>query len=701
MKLLGKPGTAAWYVSLATLVAIVALGTWGFYRYDMAFGAPQSLSQNFFDALILFSLETELRHEDADGHFLPWQIHLARVSVVLLYLMVAAAAIGATVRTDFRRWRARSLRGHVIITGLNPGVRALAAHLLKSGRNVILLAPETDDDLSASGAVVFERAAPDEAAFVLAGIGRAAQIIIAGENDAANLDAMAAAEAAVVKSGRSDSVVEVWARISDPPLYQRMAAERRNLAAAPNLRVTLLNEKYLALRKVFNTHPFELAAAVHGAERPHFLCLGFGRMGASTVLHILKSCIYDPITPVMISIIDQDADAAGATFREANPWADDFADITFIEAALTGKGQETAFNTAFAQTPPPTAAFIALGGDEASLAACISLTDFLKRSKRAIPHVFLRQRAAANPLGVQRMTELFGADIAVVRTFGAAQDVWADGDVLRDAGDRLARAIHERFLAEYGANANPATAKPWTALGEQYRNANRAQADHIAAKLRLAECSIGPDATATAPFTLQEVEHLVAIEHRRWMAERLAAGWRLGPRVDRHRTHPNLVPFAALDEDTKAKDRSTVHEIAGHLGALGQGIRRDRRVALRARTGLAELEAIAAAHPGERVVIFSAGLLTEHRKAVRHMLDHDLADFVAIPLCNDGLSLTDALPAEAERDLRDITARARYSLLLDLGPNFDAPADDGAAIIAATDAAATLLADRVPGAELL
>jgi len=615
--------------------------------------------------------------------------------------MVAATTIGATVRTDFRRWRARSLRGHVIITGLNPGVRALAAHLLKSGRNVILLAPETDDDLSAAGAVVFQRSAPDEAAFVLAGVGRAAQIIIASKNDAANLDAMAAAEAAVVKSGRSDSVVEVWARISDPPLYQRMAAERHNLAAAPNLRVTLLNEKYPALRKAFNTHPFELAAAVHGAERPHFLCLGFGRMGASTVLHILKSCIYDPTTPVMITIIDQDADAVGAAFREANPWADDFANIIFIEAALTGKGQETALISAFAQTPPPTAAFIALGDDEASLAACISLTDFLKRSKRAIPHVFLRQRAAANPLGVQRMTELFGADIAVVRTFGAVQDVWADGDVLRDAGDRLARAIHERYLAEYGASANSAAAKPWAVLGEQYRNANRAQADHIAAKLRLAECSIGPDITGEAPFTPPEIEHLAAIEHRRWMVERLAAGWQLGPRVDRRRTHPDLMPYAALDETAKAKDCSTLLEIAGHLGALGQGIRRDRRITLKANANLSDLEALATEHPGERLVIFSGGLLPAHRTAIRHLLDKGLADFVAIPLCHDGLSLTDALPGEAERDLRELSARARYSLLLDLGPSFDAPADDEATLIAATDAAATLLATRVPGVELL
>ena len=75
------------------------------------------------------------------------------------------------------------------------------------------------------------------------------------------------------------------------------------------------------------------------------------------------------------------------------------------------------------------------------------------------------------------------------------------------------------------------------------------------------------------------------------------------------------------------------------------------------------------------------------------MLDQDLANLVAIPLCHDGLSLTDALPGEAKRDFRELTARAHYSLLLALRPNFDASANDAAAIIAATDTAATLLAD--------
>jgi hypothetical protein len=165
MKLLGKPGTAAWYVSLGALAAIVAMGTWGFARYDVAFGAARDLPQNFFDALILFSLETALRHENKPGHYLPWQIHVARTGVLLLYLGVAAAAVGATVRADFRRWRAGALDGHVILTGMNSGIRAMAENLLKSGRKIVVLAPDEDEDLTNAGAVVFVRNPPDEAAF--------------------------------------------------------------------------------------------------------------------------------------------------------------------------------------------------------------------------------------------------------------------------------------------------------------------------------------------------------------------------------------------------------------------------------------------------------------------------------------------------------------------------------------------------------
>lgn len=474
-----------------------------------------------------------------------------------------------------------------------------------------------------------------------------------------------------------------------------MAADRRNLAGATT-RVTLLNEKYLALRKIFNTHPFELAAAVHGAAAPHFLVVGYGRMGASIVQDNLKSCQYDPAKRVSITVIDADAEAADAAFHEAAPWAELYADVAFIQASLTDKGRQPAFSEAFERHPAPTAAFIALGDDAASLSACMALTDFLKGAHRSIPHVFLRQRATANPLGVQRMTDLFGAVVATVRTFGAVQDVWADGDLLQDAGDRLARAIHERYLADYGAAANSEAGKPWAELGEQYRNANRAQADHIATKLRLAGCSIGPLHDASVEFTPAALEHLAEIEHRRWMAERLAAGWRLGPRSDRRRTHPNILPYAELDEGSKAKDRSAVQEMSGHLGALGQGIRRDKRIALPANASRADIEALANAYPGERIVIFSPALIAEHRAAIAALLDKDQADFVAIPLCHEGLSLAEAMPGAAQQELSALAARARYSLLLDLGADFDAPDDDKAAIIAASDVAAGLLAERVP-----
>ena len=51
---------------------------------------------------------------------------------------------------------------------------------------------------------------------------------------------------------------------------------------------------------------------------------------------------------------------------------------------------------------------------------------------------------------------------------------------------------------------------------------------------------------------------IAEVEHRRWNAERLIAGWRAAgkgePRLDAFYIHPNIVPYKELDDNTKVKD---------------------------------------------------------------------------------------------------------------------------------------------------
>jgi hypothetical protein len=77
----------------------------------------------------------------------------------------------------------------------------------------------------------------------------------------------------------------------------------------------------------------------------------------------------------------------------------------------------------------------------------------------------------------------------------------------------------------------------------------------------------------------EEIEHLVErlsqSIHDNWALRRVREGWRHGPaRDDVLKTHPNLVPYAALAEDEKEYDRTTVRETVKGILALGFEIRR-------------------------------------------------------------------------------------------------------------------------------
>jgi hypothetical protein len=91
---------------------------------------------------------------------------------------------------------------------------------------------------------------------------------------------------------------------------------------------------------------------------------------------------------------------------------------------------------------------------------------------------------------------------------------------------------------------------PWEELPEGLRQANRAQADNIPIKQRALALSRSDDM----------IEALAIAEHRRWMAEKIVAGWRHAAiRDDARRLHPSIRPYDELSEDEKQKDRNTVH----------------------------------------------------------------------------------------------------------------------------------------------
>ena len=151
---------------------------------------------------------------------------------------------------------------------------------------------------------------------------------------------------------------------------------------------------------------------------------------------------------------------------------------------------------------------------------------------------------------------------------------------------RLQEVIAQAIHAEYVRNQKDkgettetnSTLVGWEELPEHVKESNRAQAVHIAEKLKAIGCGIielGNRELGEFEFTREEIEQLARIEHERWAEERLANGWTVGPKdIDKKTTPWLFVPYEELPDEEQGKDREAVTGIPKILAKVGLKIRR-------------------------------------------------------------------------------------------------------------------------------
>jgi hypothetical protein len=141
--------------------------------------------------------------------------------------------------------------------------------------------------------------------------------------------------------------------------------------------------------------------------------------------------------------------------------------------------------------------------------------------------------------------------------------------------EKIAQAIHAGYLRNAGAAgiATGAAAVPWEALEETYKETNRDAARKGAAILAEAGLSLVPGRQDPPALDPDDLERLARREHERWMAERIDAGWRYGtPRDNDRKLHPSLVPYDALSEAERQKDRDGVRTLVASLSLAGLAV---------------------------------------------------------------------------------------------------------------------------------
>ncbi len=155
-----------------------------------------------------------------------------------------------------------------------------------------------------------------------------------------------------------------------------------------------------------------------------------------------------------------------------------------------------------------------------------------------------------------------------------------DGELDTNTTERMAQAFHARYVEE-SAHRLPANMRPWEAMDETYRQANREQARYARRILENCGFIVRPAARPRADivFTEEEIERMAEMEHGRWNVERIRAGWRYGQiRNDANKTHPFLIPWSdpGLD-DVRHYDRNAIKEFPKILARAGLEVRRSEK----------------------------------------------------------------------------------------------------------------------------
>ena len=199
-----------------------------------------------------------------------------------------------------------------------------------------------------------------------------------------------------------------------------------------------------------------------------------------------------------------------------------------------------------------------------------------------------------------RLALALGAKVGVIESSGGAADAlrddpdWADSPNLLllppdettilsfvdtpksllkpDQLEETARAAHARYVEDNKHTMTDPSMRPWEELSDDLKESNRQQVACAERTLRAARYGLREieGEAVLAELCPEEVEAMSEMEHGRWNAERLAAGWKFGPKRDpENKISPYVVPWQDLAETIKDYDRQAVRDLPRIFAEVG------------------------------------------------------------------------------------------------------------------------------------
>ena len=598
----------------------------------------QDWSIPVFKTVQLFLLNSGA--EDDSGHPSNWLLMVARLSAATLFLVVSSTVI-LRVLDDVRRLpRLLTRRDHVVICGLGQIGLQLLDDLDEQDRAKDVIVVENNpanpwlDYARNMGATVVIGDSTKANTLAEARAAQADEVFVVNGDDGVNLEVTAELGMLMANENRQGNPLRLYVHIVDTNFATTLRPYCKILHDSPNLSVQVFNVLRTAAAKLV-THQLWPHAPKEPHEVAHFVILGFGAMGQALAVQLAQLGHFPNRKRSRFTIADRDITNSGRSFlsrftrftswthgensklgvnsfpAEADAWdwnehalpaelkvdspdAIQYAcNAEFVELPAGRSDEQFALKLAklFSEDGIKPVIFICGQQDLDNFEMAVQLRDQLACHVQTDVPIFVwlpRQPALASTLS--RTTDGNFVPFGECRSAASYEEIT---DPIRES---IGRKIHDDYENQAVKSGYRESKVLWSALRDDFRESNRVAADHLLIKLaaiglKLRRSTASPvQSILFDTITKAQAQLLAEMEHNRWVAERLLAGWRYAPEGKtsdetqankKRKLNHSLIAWDRLGEDRKKdfdqvktvlrecqKDRFCVEEDKGEYALL-------------------------------------------------------------------------------------------------------------------------------------
>jgi voltage-gated potassium channel Kch len=571
----------SWLVFLSALLFVFSCGLAGFAEHFRQTGKTKTTLDLFYVTGQLFAMNSGA----VDGD-VPWKLEIARFLAPLVAASAVLGTLAAVFSDEWRRWFLRFRRGHVIVCGLGRKGGRLVEELHQEGNRIVVIEPdERNPGLSRCRdlkVIVIPGRSDDDGTLTRARVRTAARLIATAGNDAVNVETAVRAHA--LAQGRdAHNPLRCVAHITDPALQQLLKSHHLFGDRSDPFELELVNVYEAGARVMLERAGLWRDGSGVQMEPARVCVVGLGHFGEAVLRRLLRDWSIGlataeagdkPMPNLEVIIVDREACAKEVSVRQR--FRDFLAGVTLHFVTRDVRAPDFAGTELAVSRPHQKIDALFVCFDDDSLATIAALR-IRERFGAGIPIVV----RMTEETGFASLMESGGGPLSGIRPIGfldiaCMRDLFLGGDT-----EIIARAFHETNLAErLAAGDSPeknSAAVPWAQLAEADRASSRDRAKALRDQLDRVGLALVP--CPDRPITLhrfapEPLEALAQVEHKRWLANKRAEGWRYGPERDNaKKLNPFLVDWEALPESEKEFNRVTVRRLPAILARADFEIR--------------------------------------------------------------------------------------------------------------------------------